>query len=809
MSQNIQTSLIVTGQLGLPPFRALSNDGLDAFKIGEDGYVYFYNIEQSTSATYSFLVLGQDGRIQFTNVIGATGAAGTSGISGTSGLSGTSGTSGLSGVDGSSGTSGSSGVDGTSGVDGAIGPINIVSFNSSDSITFATESVTGGLSASAYINDDSLLVSYLNTGSNGAATAGYVLSNTDDGNFAWVPMESTTSLDVVDYATGETFSSVSTMIFRGSTVNVPSGNSNGVSVTGTAPVVTIWIPDVKYSGYFTPTLYSAPYIRYVSEPTTNGYNSAGGYSGHYGIGTWSGISDFTNNVTREVINSSSSINAFTETDFACYNTSTTISFYVYNHDESILSSIVDYVISGVGSTTSNYITLTVNSFTTDSDRYKANVTGSINVGSLFPNGGRFKWSVSHNNGEGVGYNNNGSSTYGVYEYTKVNPIFYDNDGSLSSSKISGGVNFSELTPTIVYYSGVAFYGINSTFAFTASNIELLNDITFPTTNQITLSCVNLATSGSFPGYANGTKAAGATISGWDINWNNSGLTYSRTLTTNVSSTYVPGFSINNVVSSTPSSYVSATIYDYVAVGTSQSVSRLMLFDTYSPSSVTSMNNPLDSESGRLSVSGVLSNGSTAFISNQPLPNDELQYIFGRVIYPQSNFTQYHPIINATSSVNYSGLTGSSKTFDIYTDIDNNFTTQLSFDDYRWHVTSYTSSNSISNGIFTLNSNFNESYLHYDGVNYDSGTEDLVILVGIDDTGYNLTPNKFLFISGDPNYYPSRVDSITNNLNKSASSKDIRWTKGTLSTYINKVWLFIGYKNTTVGKNLNMTNITLS
>jgi hypothetical protein len=44
---------------------------------------------------------------------------------------------------------------------------------------------------------------------------------------------------------------------------------------------------------------------------------------------------------------------------------------------------------------------------------------------------------------------------------------------------------------------------------------------------------------------------------------------------------------------------------------------------------------------------------------------------------------------------------------------------------------------------------------------------------------------------------------------SASSKDIQWSKGTLSPVIKKVWLFIGYKNSTTGKNLNMTNIAFA
>ena len=824
MSQNIQTSLVVRGLQGLPPFKALNNDGTDSFVVGADGYVYIYSATMSApSATYSFLVLGPTGRVEFTDVIGvtgATGAAGSSGSSGSSGVSGSDGSSGTSGVNGNngtSGTSGSSGIDGTSGVKGDKGdqgdPYSIV-FNSTDTITFLTQSIAGGMSASAYIAHGSLTASHLNTGSNGGATPGYVLSSDVDGNFQWV--DGGGAISVIDYGTGVTYSDISNIIFRGGVVSVPTGTASAVSVTGPAPTVTVWIPAPNYVTYFSPTLYSAPYTRYISTPTTNGYNATPGNSGHYGTGTWVSTTDFSASTSRDVINLSSSISAFTETEFACFTNGTTMSFYVYNHDNSIVSSIVGYVLNGAGSTTSNYITLTVNSFSVDSDRYKANVTGSINVGSLFPNGGRFNWKVVHNNGEGAGANNNGSVTAGVYEYTKVTPIFYDNDGTTSSAKISGGVSFDEQTPTLVYYSGVAFYGIGSSFSFTASQIDLLNDITIPTTNQITLACTNLATSGTFPGYADGTKSGvGAAITGWTLDWNKSGLTYSRTLVVNTSSTYVPGYSTNNTISSSPASYVTGTIYDYGSVGTSQSTSRAMLFDTYSPSSVTLLNNPLDSEVGRLSMTGVMSSGTSSFNSTLSLTasnTDELQYIFGRVIYPQTNFTAFYPKTNFTASVNYSGLTGSSKSFTVYTNINTGTTTTLTLDNYRWHVTSYgdSSSSTRSNGIFTLNSNFSDSYLHYDGVNSTAGTADLVIIVGIDDTSSNATPNKFLFVSGDPVTYATRQAPITYNLSKvTESSKDIQWSKGTLSPTVKKVWLFIGYKNSTTGKNLRMTNIALT
>jgi hypothetical protein len=58
-----------------------------------------------------------------------------------------------------------------------------VSFEDSSTIGFTQSGVT----YSAYVIPNSLTASSLNTGLSGGATAGYVLSNTGDGNFAWVP----------------------------------------------------------------------------------------------------------------------------------------------------------------------------------------------------------------------------------------------------------------------------------------------------------------------------------------------------------------------------------------------------------------------------------------------------------------------------------------------------------------------------------------------------------------------------------------------------------------------------------------------
>ena len=686
-----------------------------------------------------------------------------------------------------------------------LGEVNYVPRWSSSYMLTATSSIMDDGSAvditgsTFSINSDIVIPS--------GASAGYVLTSDNTGVATWQPGGGGGDISVVDFGTGITYSSVNNIIFRGGVVSVPVTpfTASAVQVTGAAPTVTVWIPAPNYVGYFSPSLPTGAYSRYVSTPDTNGYTSSVS-SGNFGTGDWSPSITTTRSVTNLTTHT-----AFTETEFACYDLNTTLTFNLLNHDGSSLSSISNYVLNAAGSTTSNGLTITVNSFSADGDRYKANVSGTIAVSTLFPNGGRFTWGVIHNNsGEGTG-----NSGTGVYAFTQSTPIFYDNDGVSSSANISGSVLYDEKTPTLKYYSGVAFYDTGSVFAMTASGINLLNDITIPTTKQVDFTPVSLGIS-VLPGFADGSQAGvGSVITGWTLNWDKSGLTFSKDGSISSSGLYVPGFSTNNTISAVAGSYVTANLYDYGLADSDNSASKTVLIDTASPGSVTLLNNPIDSENGRLSVSGVMSSGTSAFDSTLSLSStntDELQYIFGRVIYPQTNFNLFSPVINTTSSVNYSSLSGSNKTFTVYTDINTAATTTVTFTDYRWHVTAYgdSSSSARGSGIFTLNSNFSESYLHYDGVNSTSGTGDLVIIVGIDDTSSNSTPNKFLFVSGDPVTYATRQAPISYNLNNATeSSKNIQWSKGTLSPVVKKVWLFIGYKNSATGKNLRITNIALA
>ena len=671
---------------------------------------------------------------------------------------------------------------------------------------------------------------------NSYADQGWVVSSPDTTAIigttpiVWVQFTSlggSFNLSVADYNTGMTYSNVENIIFRGGVITKPAspGTASAVLVTQDTPVtVTVWIPQPDYVGYFSPSLNTAATSRYIATPTSNTYSSTPGNTGSYATGTWVPSTDFTGSTTRPVVgNATSTISsAFNEAEFACYDLSTTLQFQLFDSDGSeIRGMTISLTGTGTFNSTPSGLSINVSSFLPDSDRYKAAASGSINLSTIFPNGGKYVgWKITHYN-SGYGPGAGSPLVPGEYTFSTLTGYFWDNDLSPSSANLSGSVVFDESTPTLVYYSGVAFYDSGSTFALTASGVDLLNDITFPSSKQIDFSTTNMSTTGTLDGHSDGTKAAGTAITGWNLEWDKSGLTYSRTSTVNATGYWIPGFSTNNTISSSGVSRVTSTLYDWASVASYNSGYKAMLFDTVNSASKSYFNDPLESETGRLLTGSVLTtNGSAAFVSNVTLPSDELQYIFGRVIYPQTNFQNFFPLINQTNSVNYSSLSGSNKTFNIYDNIGSGAgtTTPLVFNGYRWHVTSYGAnsgfSSDISTGRFKFNpSNFLEAYLDRNTQTSSAGTQDLVILAGFDSSGSNSLPDKFLFLSGNAATYPGRSTANLYYLGSGASDPyTIAYNRQSLSFTCRKVWLFVGIADgstigTAASKNLYMSEIT--
>jgi len=657
------------------------------------------------------------------------------------------------------------------------------------------------------------------------------------------------SLTVQDYVTGQSFSDISKIIFRGNTVVINQGGTtaSGVSVTGQSPEITVWIPAPNYVSAFNPTADSSGSLRYVSLSTTQSYTQSAA-PGTFGLGNWDPLTNFSADTTRKVKSSisgngltSDSFSPFTNgSPFSCENsTSSSMVFEVLKEDGTAIRTKTisplnpancgqTYNLDDSGKTG---MSITLGAFSGDQDKFKiASLSTLVNCLSIFPNGGRFKCRITYNNGL--------LSPIVRFSPSPTEDFFYDND-SAPSSAIVGTVSFDESVAATKLFSGIYYYIENSTFAMTASNISMLNDSTFPTTKQIDFEPVNLSMSntGNLNGYADGSKPAGAAITGWKIDWNNSGLTFSRTgsinqIMNNPSTMsfpeiqnvgYIPGFDpSSNNLNSTKQSYINARLFDYGTVLVLPSGGKNTLIDTDSASDPTHLSNPLDGENGRLSFSGVFSNGSAPFESSQLLTNlgnGELQYIFGRVIYPQHNFTTYMPKANWPRLCDYSACAGVNQTFAVYTKdaVDGSapHTTpgtgwvNVSLNLYRWHVTSYSKtanlSNTINNGYFRFDgSNFSESLLACpNGQASSSGSGDLAILIGIDSSGFNSKPDRFFYISGPQGLYGGRNEATTINLDQFSN---IGWLNGYVNVTVRKVWLFVGYKETTNGKNLRMSDI---
>ena len=651
------------------------------------------------------------------------------------------------------------------------------------------------------------------------------------------------SLTIQDYLTGEQFNDINKIIFRGNTVVVNHAlglTATGVAVTGQTPEVVVWIPAPNYVAAFNPAIDATGLDRYISLPTTQSYSPTT-TPGTFGTGNWSMLTDFQANgtsvgTTRKTKYSgnlsSFNFSPFTNSVFSCSSQTTTIKFEVFKEDETTalrtMTKTLNIATCAQTYTTDDSsltgISLVLGAFSNDQDKFKvASLIANVNCSTLFPNGGRFKCKITHDNGvDGVIFQNTIS-------------FFYDSDALPTSANL-GGVTFDEKTAVLKMFSGIAYYNTGSTFAMTASNINLLNDITFPTTKQIdfvpnNLSMTNDGATNFLNGHADGTKSGvGATITGWGINWDKSGLTFSKSGSVNVvmnndnstlfpnlaSVGYIPGFSPNtsNTLDSSKLSSVTARIFDYGSPdNTWTSSTKKTLIDTDIAGVPNTLSNPIDSENNRLSFSSVLAgNGNGAFDSNTLLNTGanigELQYIFGRIIYPQHNFTTYMPYYNFGTNCNYSTLSGVNTSFNMLTILDPiGTTTPFSTNDYRWYVTQYQKSNGdpSSTGQFRFESNIEETDFHCQkGDSGSSGTGDVVILIGVDG-GANSTPTKYVFLTGNTGIYSGRTNGSLNFVGTGGNST-ISFTKGLVTAPWIKFWLFVGIKNNTRGKSIYLSDI---
>ena len=99
------------------------------------------------------------------------------------------------------------------------------SFNNSDTIEFTTQNTILGLSISSIVKDNSLTASKLDTGTNGGATAGYLLSVDSSGQFLWSDSSVSVSAGI-----GLTQNGLNIDVNTGTGITI---SSNAITITNT------------------------------------------------------------------------------------------------------------------------------------------------------------------------------------------------------------------------------------------------------------------------------------------------------------------------------------------------------------------------------------------------------------------------------------------------------------------------------------------------------------------------------------------------------------------------------------------------
>lgn len=424
----------------------------------------------------------------------------------------------------------------------------------------------------------------------------------------------TSTLKIQDEGS-DVLTGVTILNFIGTDVTVLADGVNKVNIFIPLPN---YAPNFNTSGATISNI--TTYNRYVSNPTSIG--------NPFDIGDWtSGTihSTIRSNVTNLVYSTPSS--------FSIYNNSTSFTAIVYGANGTTILAQNTMILSGNTSNTSSNITLNVTSWSSDSDRYKASISVSINIASIIPNGGRFSIRLVHNN--------NGTD----YIFTQNN-IFRDSE--TLTANISGDLTvYTGTTIQVKQISGVYFYTTNTEWVVNLNGINYLNSRSYPITKQLMIIDNNFYCASDL------TVINGSGLTSWTNSHDNSNAIYNKNnwITDQINGSNWNGSGLTNT-------YATASVYDWsdtIPVSSINSINYNYLIDTYVDYS------DRNSEMFR-SESGIyprlMSDCTTSWDFTQPLDSYDggtgLQIIGDRLVYPQYNFN-YEP--NISSQPNYTTTSG--------------------------------------------------------------------------------------------------------------------------------------------------------
>ncbi len=356
----------------------------------------------------------------------------------------------------------------------------------------------------------------------------------------------------------------------------------------------------------------------INDFAVNSRNVAGPVSEGvpYNIGDWSAGSLYN------CINNSSLNYSTIETFSILNNTDNTLTVNIYDADDTTILATHQIILTGNLDITLNNIRIQILNFASDFTQFKAEATISINISGIISTGGRFSVEIVNN-----------TITDGTFIKTQ-GPIFYDPNSNLS---ILSGLTIVE-TPSMVVtkdISGVIYYTLGSDFTVDITDIDYLNDRSYPSTqvqirgNEYGLSQLNLT---------------GSDLTNWNNLYNDIDDNYNK-VDWEITAT--------NFFTQSISANVSSRAIDWINHGYINSINSNILIDTYSN------NNTGIFQDFRNEINRYQSDLVTLWNSSTNLSlidgSNGLQLKNSQLIYPTEDFTIYNP--TPGSQPDYSAISG--------------------------------------------------------------------------------------------------------------------------------------------------------
>lgn len=400
-------------------------------------------------------------------------------------------------------------------------------------------------------------------------------------------------------------------------------------------------------------------LRYIPDP-----------SGNFDIGDWSYGSSHTTVRKNTVLTYSPSGN------FSILNNSgTTLTATVYGADGVSILAQNQIILSGNTNITNQNITLQVINFSTDGDKYKADVNVSININNILPTGGRFSISLVHNN-----------LSDGIFTFSQNN-VFLDTEDSIVV--VNGPLTMNEGSNVLIKkISGVEFYTYDTEWLVDLNDVDNLNDRSYPLTQQVSIYDTNFLISENLDINGQNTSYYQFNTGTWSNVFNNQNSSFTK----NDWKSNQRGHNWDWNTDSLKNTFITSDIYDWSLDDTLNSTNYNYLIDTLQD---------LSDRNSEMFISETyrLNSGLTSWDSNTDLSlvdgGNGLQVLFDRLVYPSKDFSLYYP--NIGSQPSYTGLTG----------------------DKFYYREFETNGNSISNGVIIFSDhNITESDLSTNDVKFD-------------------------------------------------------------------------------------------